>query len=192
MSLMIDFIFKIAHGGGETSVQSHVGIAKEAQPERERKRLGKHLVLKDATADDLAGDSGQDPAVAGGQDVDAANFGFLMQLLGPKLNGFAEPFILGFAQGFLQKQEFEQIGVVEILGVAFEEHQGGQFRLLDVQFLRLRKLEQRTQIISACRIKDDDALAQLELQRSNDTCQSPTAAATATVNANQNHGSRSR
>src|ERR1022692_5209676 len=54
--LAIDFIFEVAHGGGETSVQGHVGVADEAQPERERKRLGERLVLKDPAADDLAGD----------------------------------------------------------------------------------------------------------------------------------------
>src|SRR5580698_4906251 len=100
-SLMVDFIFEVAYGGGKTSVQSHVGIAEEAQPERERERLGKRLVLKDAAADDLAGDSGKNFVVAGSQDVNAADFSFLVQLLGPKLNGLAEPFILGLAQGFL-------------------------------------------------------------------------------------------
>src|ERR1700723_2174838 len=38
--LTIDFIFEVAHGGGETPVQGHVGVADEAQAERERKRLG--------------------------------------------------------------------------------------------------------------------------------------------------------
>src|SRR5580700_4732814 len=62
--LTIDFIFEVAHGGGEASVQGHVGVAGEAQPERERKRLGERLVLKNATANDLAGDGGQHLAVA--------------------------------------------------------------------------------------------------------------------------------
>src|ERR1035438_2501950 len=53
--LTIDFIFEVTHSGGETSVHGHVGVADEAQPERERKRLGERPVLKDATADDLAG-----------------------------------------------------------------------------------------------------------------------------------------
>src|SRR5208283_2358348 len=81
-SLTIDFIFEVAHGGGEASVQGHVGVAEEAQPERERKRLGERLVLKDAAADDLAGDGGQHFVVARGQDLYAGNFGFLVQLLG--------------------------------------------------------------------------------------------------------------
>ena len=29
-NLTIDFIFEVAHGGGETSVQGHVGVADEA------------------------------------------------------------------------------------------------------------------------------------------------------------------
>src|SRR5580693_1062474 len=62
--LTSDFIFEVAHGGGEASVQGHVGVANEAQPERERKRLGERPVLKDATADNLAGDSSQNFVVA--------------------------------------------------------------------------------------------------------------------------------
>ena len=42
--LAIDFIFEVAHGGGEASVQGHVGVADEAKPERERERLGEWLV----------------------------------------------------------------------------------------------------------------------------------------------------
>src|SRR5580658_5176689 len=79
--LTIDFIFEVAHGGGEASVQSHVGVADEAQPEREWKRLGERLVLKDAAADDLAGDNGQHFIVARGQNVNATNLGLLVQLL---------------------------------------------------------------------------------------------------------------
>src|SRR6266481_1417450 len=71
-SLTIDFILEVAHGGGETSVQGHVGVADEAQPERERKRLGERLVLKDTAADDLARDSGQHFAFACRQNVNAA------------------------------------------------------------------------------------------------------------------------
>src|ERR1035441_10350659 len=83
-SLTIDFIFEVAHGGGEASVQGHVGITDETQPERERKRLGERLVLKDAAADDLAGHIGQHLVVARGENVNAADFGFLVQLLGAK------------------------------------------------------------------------------------------------------------
>ena len=96
--LTIDFIFEVAHGGGETSVQGHVGVADEAQPERERKRLGERPVLKDAAADDLAGDGGQHLVVACGQNVNAANLGFLMKLLGAKLDGLGDALVLRLAE----------------------------------------------------------------------------------------------
>src|SRR5208283_1779362 len=51
-SIAVGFIFEVAHSGGEASVQGHVGVAEEAEPERERKCLGERLVLKDALADD--------------------------------------------------------------------------------------------------------------------------------------------
>src|SRR5579859_309615 len=103
--LAVDFIFEVAHGGGETSVQGHVGITDEAQPERERKRLGERLVLKDATADDLAGDGGEHFAVARRQYIYAADFGFLVQLLGTKFDGFREAFILRLTERFFQKHQ---------------------------------------------------------------------------------------
>ena len=65
-------------------------------------------------------------------------------------------------RGF-EKHQFEQIGIVEILGIAFEERHRCEFGLLDVQILGLRKLEQRTQVISAGGVNDDDALALFEL-----------------------------
>jgi hypothetical protein len=93
--------------------------------------------LKNAAADDLAGDSGQHLVVAGGQNVNAADLDFLMQLLGTKFNGFADAFVLRLAQGRFEKKQFEQIGIVEIFGTAFEERERRQFRLLDVQFFGL-------------------------------------------------------
>src|ERR1035438_10520435 len=78
-SLTIDFIFEVGHGGGETSVQGHVGVADEAEPKRERKRLGERLALEDAAADELAGNGGQHVVFTRRQDVDAADLDFLMQ-----------------------------------------------------------------------------------------------------------------
>src|SRR5208283_3516858 len=161
--LVVDFIFEVAHGGGEASVQGHVGVADEAQPERERKRLGKRLVLKNAGANDLAADSGQHLAFARGQNVYAADLDFLVQLFGAKLDRFLDVFILRLGQGGFEKQQLEQIGIVEVLRVAFEESHGGEFGLLEVQILRLGKLEQRTQVIRSGGINDDDALALFEL-----------------------------
>jgi len=50
-----------------------------------------------------------------------------------------------------------------LLWIAFEESHRCEFGLLDVQIPGLRKLEQRTQIISAGGVNDDDALALFEL-----------------------------
>src|ERR1035438_2907285 len=97
--LTIDFIFEVSYCGWEASVQCHVGVADEAQPERERKRLGERLVLKDAAADDLAGDSGQHFVFARGENVNAANFSLLVELLGTKFNGLADAFVLRFEIG---------------------------------------------------------------------------------------------
>src|SRR5580693_3351985 len=96
--LAIDFIFEVAHGGGEASVQGHVGVADEAEPERERKRLGERLVLKDAAADDLAGDGGQHLVIARGQYIYLSDFGLLMQLFGAKFNHLLDVFVLRLGQ----------------------------------------------------------------------------------------------
>src|SRR5208283_5336486 len=161
--LAVDFIFEVAHGGGEASVQGHVGVANQAQPERERKRLGERLVLKDSAADDLAGDSGQHLVVARCQNVNAGNLGFLVQLLGAKFGHLLDALILRLRQRGLEEHQFEQIRIVEVLGIAFEERHRGEFGLLNVQFFGLRKLEQRTQVVSAGGVNDDDTLALLEL-----------------------------
>ena len=71
--------------------------------------------------------------------------------------------VLRLGQRGFEKHQFEQVGIVEVLGIAFEERHRGQFGLLDVQILGLRKLEQRTQVISAGGVNDDDALALFEL-----------------------------
>src|SRR5208282_2114117 len=142
--LTVDFIFEVSYCGWEASVQRHVGVADEAQPERERKRLGESLVLKDAAADDLAGDGGQHLVVTRGENVNLANFSLLVELLGTKFNGLADAFILRLVERRFKKHQFEQVGIIKILWVAFEENHRRKFGLLDVQILGLRKLEQRT------------------------------------------------
>jgi hypothetical protein len=52
-----------------------------------------------------------------------------------------------------------QIGIVEVLWIAFEESHRCEFGRLNVQIPGLRKLEQRTQIVSAGGVNEDDALA---------------------------------
>src|ERR1019366_3912993 len=103
--LTVDFIFEVSYCGWEASVQGHVGVANQAQPKRERKRLGERLVLKDAAANDLAGDSGQHLVVARRQNVNAADLGFLVQLLGAKLDHLFYALILRLRQrGFEEHQ----------------------------------------------------------------------------------------
>jgi len=50
----------------------------------------------------------------------------------------------------------------EVLGIAFAERHRCEFGLLNVQIPGLRKLEQRTQIVGAGGVNDDDALALFE------------------------------
>src|SRR5208337_517778 len=161
--LVVDFIFEVARGGGEASVQGHVGVADEAEPERERKRLVERLVLKNAAANDLAGDSGQHLVVARRQNVNARNLGLLVQLFGAKFDHLLDALILRLAQRGFEEQQFEQIGIVEVLWIAFEERHRCEFGLLDVQIFGLGELEQWTQIVGAGGVNDDDALALFEL-----------------------------
>src|SRR5258706_7907621 len=92
--LAIDFIFEVSYGGWEAPVQGHVGVADEAEPERERKRLGERLVLKNAAADDLAGDGGKHFVVARGKNLNLSNLNFLVKLLRTKLDRLFNFFIL--------------------------------------------------------------------------------------------------
>src|ERR1700690_2533809 len=160
--LAIDFIFEVSYCGWEASVQGHVGVANEAEPERERKRLGERLVLENAAADDLAGDSGQHLVVTRGENFNLSNLNFLVKLFGTKFDRLFSFFILRLCQRRFQKHQFEQVGIVEVFWIAFEERESRKLGLLDVQILCLRKLKQRTQVVSACGVNDDDALALLE------------------------------
>jgi hypothetical protein len=119
--------------------------------------------LKNAAADDLAGDSGQHLVVTRCQNVNAGNLGFLVQLFGAKFDHLFDALILRLGQRGFEEHQFEQVGIVEVLGIAFEESHRCEFGLLDVQILGLRKLEQWTQIVGASGVNDDDALALFEL-----------------------------
>jgi len=57
--LIGDFIFEVADSGGKATVGSHIRIADEAQAQFEVERFVKHLLLKNAGANDLAGDGGE-------------------------------------------------------------------------------------------------------------------------------------
>jgi hypothetical protein len=118
--------------------------------------------LKNSAADDLAGDSGQHLVVTRCQNVNAGNLGFLVQLFGAKFDHLLDALILRLRQRGFEEQQFEQIGIIEVLWIAFEERHRCEFGLLDVQIPGLRKLEQRTQVIRSGRVNDDDALALFE------------------------------
>src|SRR5579862_6024270 len=128
--LTIDFIFEVTHGGGETSVQSHVGIAEQNQPERERKRLSECFLLKNAASDDLAGDGGHDFIVTRGQNINPVDFRFLVKLFGAEFDRLADALVLSLLKCLFKKQQLEQVRIVKVLRIAFEESHGRQFRLL--------------------------------------------------------------
>src|ERR1035437_1541534 len=71
--------------------------------------------------------------------------------------------ILRLRQRGFEEHQFEQIRIVKVLGIAFEESHRCEFGRLDVQIPGLQKLEQRTQIAGAGGVNDDDALALFEL-----------------------------
>lgn len=61
MSRLIgDFIFEVADSGGETTVGSHVGVADKTETQFEVEGFVERLVLKNAGANDLAGNGGED------------------------------------------------------------------------------------------------------------------------------------
>src|SRR6266545_3688535 len=163
MRLRSDFILEVADCGGEATVGGHVRVAEQTEPQLEIERLGEGLFLKDAGADNLPGDRHQDFVLTCGKDFNLRNLRFLVKLLGAKLDCLARAMVLGLLQGGLKEYLSQQIGMIEILGVAVQERQCRQFSLLRVQILCLLKLEQRADVIRLRRINDDDALTLLEL-----------------------------
>jgi hypothetical protein len=119
--LIGDFIFEVADSGWETTVGSHVGVAEQTETEFEIERLGESLLLKDAGADDLAGNGGEDFILASGENINLCDLGFLVELLGAELDRLPRSMVLGLQQCGLEEQLPQQIRVVEILGVALKE-----------------------------------------------------------------------
>src|SRR6266487_3860900 len=134
--LIADFIFEVADSGGETTVGSHVGVAEQAEAQLEVERFGEHLFLKNPGADDLTRDGDEHFVFARRQNVYFRNLRFLVKLLRTELNRLARSMVLGFLQRGFEKHLPQQIRMVEILRVAFEEGDGGDFSLLRVQILR--------------------------------------------------------
>lgn len=138
-------------------------VADETETQLEVKYLGERLFLKDAGADYLAGDGGEDFVFARGENVHAGNLRLLVKLLGAKLNRFAGALVLGLLERRLEKYLLQQIGVVKILRATFEKRSRGEGGLLNVQILCLLKLQQRADVVSLGRVNDDDALTLFEL-----------------------------
>ena len=88
MCLRRCFIFEIVHGGRESSVLDHVGVALELEGEREWDSFREGSVLEDPGANELSGHLGQDEVLAGLEDRDLGNLGLLMQLLRGELRLF--------------------------------------------------------------------------------------------------------
>src|SRR5437870_509484 len=147
MKLRSDFIFEVADGGGEAAVGGHVRVAEQAEPQLESERLRERFLLKDARADNLAGDRHQDFVLPRGKDFNLRDLRFLVKLLCPKLDRLARAMVLGLLQGALEEHLAEQIGMIEILWVAVEEGERRQFGLLRVQLFCLLKLEKRADVI---------------------------------------------
>jgi hypothetical protein len=156
--------FEVTDSGWEAAIGSHVGVAEQTETQLEIERFGESLLLKDPGANDLAGDGCQDFILARGQNVDSRNLRLLMKLLGAEFDRLARAVVLRLLQRGLEEHLPQQIRVVEILRVAFEEGDSGEFRLLRVQILRLRELKQWTDVIGLRRVNDDDALALLDDQ----------------------------
>src|SRR6266516_5292011 len=86
MKLRSDFIFEVADGGGEATVGGHVRIAEQTETQLEIERLRERLFLKDAGADNLAGDRHQDFVLTCGKDFNLCDLRFLVKMLGAKLD----------------------------------------------------------------------------------------------------------
>src|SRR5919108_5382237 len=132
-TLIGDFIFEVADSGGEAAVGGHVRVAEQAKPQFEIERLGERFLLKDAGADNLAGDCHQDFVLPGGKDINLRNLRFLVELFGAELDRLAGAMVLSLLQCRLQEHLPQQIRVIEILGVAFKERDGRKLGLLRVQ-----------------------------------------------------------
>src|ERR1035437_6388744 len=139
--LIGDFIFEVADSAGETTVGSHVGVAEQTETQLEVEGFGEHLLLEDPGADNLTRDGDEHFVFARGKNVNLGNLRLLVKLLGAELNRLARPMVLGFLQRGLEKHLPQQVGMIEILRVAFQKRNGRKLGLLRVQVLRLRKLK---------------------------------------------------
>src|SRR5256884_9609480 len=163
MRLRSDFILEVADSGGETTVGGHVRVAKQTKTQLEIERLGERFLLKNAGANNLAKHRHQDFVLPCGKDFNLRDLRFLVKLFGAKLNRLARAMVLGLLQRGFEEHLPQQVGMIEILGVAVEERERGQFSLLRVQILCLLKLKQWAEVVRLGRINNHDALTLLEL-----------------------------
>src|SRR5260370_10287196 len=119
MILVSRFIPEILDGSRETAVLDHVGIAQHFQFERERNSFGECALLKDATANELSANLGEDRIAARFEEVDLGNLSLLMQLLRLELRFFCREFRARFFVRLLEEHLFKQIWMIEIFRVAF-------------------------------------------------------------------------
>src|SRR5947207_14917647 len=147
MRLRSDFILEVADSGGEATVGGHIRVAEQKETQLEIECFGERFLLKNAGADHLAGDRHQDFVLPCGKNFNLSDLRFLVQLLGAKLDRLARAMVLGLLQGRFEEHLSQQIGMIEILGVAIEERERRQFSLLRVQILRILKLESRAEVV---------------------------------------------
>src|SRR5213594_4332788 len=79
--LICDFIFEVGDSGGETTVSSHVGVANETETQFEVEGFIERFVLKNAGANHLAGNGGEDFVFARGENIYLCNLRLLVKLL---------------------------------------------------------------------------------------------------------------
>src|SRR5439155_20620673 len=80
MRLRSDFILEVADSGGEATVGGHVRVSEQAETQLEIERLGERFLLKNAGADNLAGDRHQHFVFPCGQDFKLRDLRFLVKL----------------------------------------------------------------------------------------------------------------
>src|SRR5437879_730227 len=118
---MSRFIFEVLNCSREAAVLDHVWIAKHLELERERHCLAEGALLEDAASNKLSAYLSKHCVTACLQNIDPADFSFLMQLLRLELGFFRRPFSMRLLLRMFEKHLLEQIWMIEALGIAFQE-----------------------------------------------------------------------
>ena len=112
------------HSEGEATVGGQVGVAEEGELRPKLFGFGERFTVKEADADQLPCRLDQDLIVAGLEHIEPEDFDFLVNLLGLQLVGLLALHRLGLIEGLGQIHFFQQLGVIEPVGVLFEQAQG--------------------------------------------------------------------